>query len=291
MDWISGIQKAVDYVEDHITEELDYSEIARQAYSSGFHFQRIFSILCGYTLGDYIRMRRLTLAGSELAATNAKILDIAVKYGYDTQESFSRAFTRFHGVSPSQARSGAGIKAFSRLYVKLTLDGGHMTDYRIVTQEAFPIVCKRIKKPSRKELTNADIAGFWQQCGKDGTIPALCRYLPEENIFGQCIVGASFGKDAGDDKYPYAIGVCYNGEPVSEKDFTIVEIPAHTYAVFPCAGKMPEAFQRLYHRVSSEFFPASEYRPCGGTDFEAYPSPDIDDPGYTCEIWIAVDKK
>ena len=87
MDWISGIQKAVDYVEDHITEELDYSEIAGQAYSSGFHFQRIFSILCGYTLGDYIRMRRLTLAGSELAATNAKILDIAVKYGYDTQES------------------------------------------------------------------------------------------------------------------------------------------------------------------------------------------------------------
>lgn len=115
MDWISGIQKAVDYVEVHITEDLDYNEIAKQAYSSPFHFQRIFSILCGYTLGDYIRMRQLTLAGNELASTNAKVLDIAVKYGYDTQESFSRAFTRFHGVSPSQVRNGANLKSFSRL--------------------------------------------------------------------------------------------------------------------------------------------------------------------------------
>ena len=291
MDWISGIQKAVDYVEAHITEDLDYNEIAKQAYSSPFHFQRIFSILCGYTLGDYIRMRRLTLAGNELASTNAKVLDIAVKYGYVTQESFSRAFTRFHGVSPSQVRNGANLKSFSRLFVKLTMDGGHMTDYRIEIKDAFPIVCRKVRCSAQKELPGSDLAQFWQQCRADGTIETLAGYIPEDNIFGKCIVGASFGKDAADSNYPYAIGGYYNGEPVAEPDLTVEEIPAHTYAVFRCEGKMPEAFTRLYHQVSSEFFPASEYQPCGGTDFEVYPSPDVDDPGYTCEIWIAVEKK
>lgn len=291
MDWISGIQRAVDYVEAHITEELDFCEIAKQAYSSSFHFQRVFSILCGFTLGDYIRMRRLSLAGSELAATNTRILDIAMKYGYDTQESFSRAFTRFHGVSPSQARSGVNLKSFSRLSVKLILDGGNIMDYRIETKDAFKIVCKKISVSCKKELTTAEISDFWRQSGMDGTIPALCKYIPENNIFNKCIVGACFGKDATDTNFPYAIGAHYNGVPVTEKDFTVEEIPAHTYAVFKCVGTMPEAFNKLYQQIYREFFPASEYQPCGGTDFEAYPSADVSDPGYTCEMWIAVEKK
>ncbi len=291
MDWISGIQKAVDYVEAHITEELDFCEIAKQAYSSSFHFQRVFSILCGFTLGDYIRMRRLSLAGSELAAMDIRILDIAVKYGYDTQESFSRAFTRFHGVSPSQARSGANLKSFSRLSVKLILDGGNMMDYRIETKDAFKIVCKKIGVSCKKELTTAEISDFWRQCGTDGTIPALCKYIPKNNTFDGCIVGASFGRDATDTNFPYAIGAHYNGAPVTEKEFTVEEIPAHTYVVFKCVGTMPEAFNKLYQQIYSEFFPASEYQPCGGTDFEAYPSADVDSPDYTCEIWVAVEKK
>lgn len=114
MGWIDGLQRAIDYIEDNLTEELDYAEIARQAYSSSFHFQRVFGILCGYTLGEYIRNRRLTLAGSELASSDGKVIDVAVKYGYDSPESFSRAFSRFHGITPSQARSRkAELKSFS----------------------------------------------------------------------------------------------------------------------------------------------------------------------------------
>ena len=131
MNWITGIQRALDYVEAHLMESVDYEEAAKQAYSSSFHFQRVFSILCGFTLGDYIRMRRLTLAGSELASSDIRVIDAALKYGYDTPESFSRAFTRFHGVPPSQAKHGAALKAFSPLSVKLTLDGGSTMDYRI----------------------------------------------------------------------------------------------------------------------------------------------------------------
>lgn len=109
MDWITGIQRAIDYVEDHITEPVDFEEVAKCAYSSSFHFQRIFSILCGFTLGEYIRCRRLSLAGSELLSSDEKIIDIALRYGYDTPESFSRAFTRFHGITPSQAKTGHAV--------------------------------------------------------------------------------------------------------------------------------------------------------------------------------------
>ncbi len=290
MDWISGIQKAVDYVEAHLTEELDFPEIAKQACSSSFHFQRVFSILCGYTLGDYIRMRRLSLAGNELAASDARILDIAVKYGYDTQESFSRAFTRFHGVSPTQARAGASRKAFSRISVKLVLEGGNILDYRIEKKETFKIVCRKIGLSGRDELTNSELSQFWQQCRADGTIRALSQYIPENDVFGGCIVGAGFGGDAVDMQFPYAVGAHYNGCPVVEESLSVEEIPAHTYAVFRCTGNMPEAFHKLYHQIYSEFLPASEYRHCGGTDFEVYPSADVTDPGYTCEIWVAVEK-
>ena len=126
MDWITGIQKAIDYVEEHLTEPIEYEEAAKRACSSSFHFQRVFSIICGFTLGDYIRFRRLSLAGRELAEKNRKVIDVALKYGYDTPESFTRAFTRFHGASPTQIKNGAAVKSFSRLSVKLSLQEGSL---------------------------------------------------------------------------------------------------------------------------------------------------------------------
>ena len=136
MDWITGIQNAINYIEDHITEELDYERIAKESFSSSFHFQRVFSILCGYTLGEYIRNRRLSLAGAELADSHAKVIDVAFKYGYETPESFAKAFQKFHGITPSQARSsGVMLKSFSRLSIKVTLEGGSVLNYRIEQKE------------------------------------------------------------------------------------------------------------------------------------------------------------
>lgn len=131
MDWITGIQNAINYIEDHITEDLDYERIARESFSSAFHFQRVFSILCGYTLGEYIRLRRLTLAGMELAQGRMKVIDAASKYGYDNPESFAKAFQKFHGATPSQARNGVTLKSFSRLSIKVSLEGGNVMNYRI----------------------------------------------------------------------------------------------------------------------------------------------------------------
>lgn len=105
MDWVIGIQKAIDYIEEHLTDEIDYEKVAAQSYSSSFHFQRVFSILCGFTLGEYIRNRRLSLAGAELAGRDVKVIDVALKYGYDNPDSFARAFQKFHGVTPKAAKS------------------------------------------------------------------------------------------------------------------------------------------------------------------------------------------
>lgn len=132
MDWITGIQSAINYIEEHLLEEIDYDEVAKQSYSSSYHFQRVFSILCGYTVGEYIRNRRLSLAGMELQAQKAKVIDVALKYGYDSPDSFAKAFQKFHGITPSGARmDGAVLNSFSRLSLKISLEGGNMMNYRI----------------------------------------------------------------------------------------------------------------------------------------------------------------
>lgn len=132
MDWIVGIQKSLDYIESHLTESLDCEKIAAQSFSSSYHFQRVFSILCGFTIGEYIRNRRLTLAGEELLTGSAKIIDIALKYGYENPDSFARAFQKFHGILPSQVRNNSGhLKSFSPLVLRFSLEGGSVMNYRV----------------------------------------------------------------------------------------------------------------------------------------------------------------
>ena len=291
MDWITGMQRALDYIEAHLTDDIDYEAAAREAASSSFHFQRMFSMLVGYTLGDYIRMRRLSLAADELQRTGGKIIDIALKYGYDTPESFSRAFTRFHGITPTQARRGSNIKSFSRLSVKLILDGGNLMDYRIEKRDSFKIICrkKQVNKPQGDTAT-ADISSFWAQCSTDGTVEKLCKYARFDNLHG--ILGICFSGEMADSGFPYGIGAEYNGETLTDGEFDIVEIPAHTYAVFKCKGKMPDAFKETYKKICTEFFPqSSTYEYGSGIELEVYPSADVQNPDYTCEIWLAVNLK
>lgn len=291
MDWIQGIQRAIDYTEENITGEIDYEEAAKRAYSSSFHFQRVFGILCGISLGDYIRMRRLSLAGEELSKGNAKIIDVALKYGYDTPESFSRAFTRFHGITPKEAKHGGKVKIFTPLSVKLTLTGGNKMDYRIEKRDAFKVVCKRKKvgKPQSANAT-ADITDMWQEFGKDGTLDKLISLLPSNPVM-KGLLGICFSYELNAKQFPYGIGVEYDGRE-TDGDLEIVTIPANTYAVFTSKGKMPDAFIETYNKIVTEFFPqSSQYEYAESVEFEVYSSADPSDPNYQCEIWIAVKEK
>ncbi len=291
MNWIQGIQNAINYVEANITEEIDFEEVAKQAYSSSFHFQRVFGILCGFSLGDYIRMRRLSLAGEELSRGNAKIIDIAVKYGYDTPESFSRAFTRFHGIAPSEARHGGKVKIFTPLSVKLILTGGSKMDYRIEKRDSFKVVCKRksVGKPQKANAAD-DITAAWQEYGKDGTLERLIACIPEAPVM-KGLLGICFSSELDSEHFPYGIGVEYDGRKIDD-DLEIVSIPANTYAVFTSKGKMPDSFVETYNRIVTEFFPQStQYEYAENVEIEVYPSADTSDPNYQCEIWIAVNEK
>ena len=290
MNWIQGIQSAIDYVEANLVGEIDYEEAAKRACSSPFHFQRVFGILCGFSLGDYIRMRRLSLAGEELSKGGGKIIDIALKYGYDTPESFSRAFTRFHGIAPSEAKRGGRVKIFTPLSMKLSLSGGSKMDYRIEKRDAFQVVCKR-KSVGKPQAANAtpDITAMWQELGKDGTMARLIACMPEKPVM-KGLLGICFSAELNAKQFPYGIGVEYDGRKVDD-DLEVVTIPAHTYAVFTSKGKMPDAFIETYQRIVTEFFPQStQYEYAESVEFEVYSSNDVSDPNYKCEIWIAVNE-
>lgn len=234
-------------------------------------------------------MQRLSLAGEELSKGNVKIIDVAMKYGYDTPESFSRAFTRFHGIAPSAARrSGHGFHPRS---VRLTLTGGKKMDYRIEKREAFPVVCKR-KRVGKPQAANAtqDITATWQEHSADGTLNRLIGYLPQAPVM-KGLLGICFSSELDAQQFPYGIGVEYDGGHMDD-DLELVTIPAHTYAVFTGKGKMPDASVETYHRIVTEFFPQStRYAYAQNIEFEVYSSADTSDPNYQCELWIAVSEK
>ncbi|MDE6952558.1 MAG: AraC family transcriptional regulator [Erysipelotrichales bacterium] len=138
MDGIQSIQKAVEYMEEHLLEKISYEDVAKQLYMSNYHFHRLFSMITGITANEYMRNRKLSMAGQELVMSNKKVIDIAYKYGYESPESFAKAFTRFHGVTPSMARyPGTKLQSFNRLVIKITVEGGIFMDYKIVEKKSF----------------------------------------------------------------------------------------------------------------------------------------------------------
>lgn len=292
MDWLKGLQKAIDYMEDHLADEIDYNAVAACACSSSFHFQRIFSLLTGMTMGEYIRNRRLTLAGAELNLTRAKVIDVALKYGYDSPESFAKAFVRFHGIPPSASREpGAKLNSFSRLSLKLIMEGGKMMNYRIESKGAFRVLAKTKEFSTEDTMQLNEIPKFWDECKRDGTVNTLCGALKMEHPVTDtpAVLGLCDG-DGCLNSVKYSIAV-ESTVPAAPEGFQLIDIPAGTWAIFKCVGPMPGAIQDLWRRIYEEFFPQSDYQPAKGIDFELYPEGDTRNPGFECEIWLPVEKK
>ncbi|MCM1315405.1 MAG: AraC family transcriptional regulator [Prevotella sp.] len=288
MNWINGIQNALDYIENHITDNLDYAEIAKQAYCSVFYFQRIFNALCGMTIGEYIRKRRLTLAGSELYSEKSKVIDVALKYGYESPESFTRAFVKFHGITPSEARrNGSSLKSFSRLSVKIILKGGNTMNYSIVEKKSFKVLSKTETHSVIEEQDINTIPDFWDKAHKTGIIETLLKNASDKTyIFGICYGNTHTSQMT----FDYSIAVECGENVIIPEGYTVSEIPARTWIVAECIGAMPEAIQKLWHELCAEFFPTSEYKPTYEMDIEAYPAGNMISPDYKCQIWIPIEK-
>lgn len=141
MDNLKRLNQAMNYIEDNLLLEIDMDEIAKIALCSEFHFAKMFSYLAEMPLSEYIRSRRLTLAAIDIKETDLKIIDIATKYGYNSADSFSRAFSKMHGVLPSKARTGdVTFKTCPRLSFEINITGGNMINARIVDKEQFNLV-------------------------------------------------------------------------------------------------------------------------------------------------------
>ena len=178
MEWIAAMQRAITYMEEHILEDINYEDVAKQVYISSYDFHRAFSFLTGMTANAYIRSRRLSLAGLDLAGTDARITDIALKYGYDTPESFTKAFTRFHGIAPKYARDGsAKLVLFNPLVIKLTVEGGKSMDYKIVQtkEQRFIAVVKSFRNEIINDEDNHEIPDFWEECNEKKKSGVFCE--------------------------------------------------------------------------------------------------------------------
>ncbi len=301
MDWITGIQNAINYIEDHLTEEIDYEQAARESFSSSYHFQRVFSILCGYTLGEYIRNRRLSLAGTELATGKEKVIEIAAKYGYESPDSFAKAFQRFHGITPSQARgNGAKLKSFSRLSFKITLEGGSIMNYRI--EEKPEMILTGFKKrfvgnPDEMKMQDHEFA-----CST-----RLNQYILE-GLAHDCdtsyTVLMNFGPDGYD--FYYASKLCEAsrrdmveeiGEEMASR-FEHITIPTGQYLV--CATercKYPvDEIDDLRRKAVTEWLPSAGYEMAGSPEVNVIHwyweegNEELNNSRY-CELWLPIVKK
>jgi AraC family transcriptional regulator len=286
MDFIQNLQKAIDYIEEHILEPITYKDVAKHIYISNYHFHRIFSLVTGITANEYIRNRRLSMAGQELSITNTKIIDIALKYGYNSPESFTKAFTRFHGITPSAAkRVGMKLKSYNRLLIKIKLEGGTVMDYKIEKKESFKLLAKtaKFRNESISGKLNTEIPDFWKECYADGTFDVLKQNTNIHNVYGAC---SPISK--GSTHFEYGIAMEYTGGNIP-KGFSLWEVKPTLWAVFKCIGKTPDCIGKTWEKIYSEFLPSSEYIIIDDTDLELYPENSTED--YFCEIWIPIEKK
>ena len=305
MDWLAKMNAAIAYVEDNLNGEISYEELGHIACCSFHNFFRIFSFITDTSLSDYIRKRRLTLAALELQeyGDSLKVIDLAIKYGYDSPVSFARAFQQLHGVTPTEARMhGVTLKAYPRISFQISIKGEKEMDYRIETREAFQVFGVEelfsIEAAHMEENSTAPSArkpsDLWADSLKNGVndkLEADAGDLPAfvdqdlSKVHAVCDY-----REVATGLFPYML-CAFRTHNSNIDGYKVVDIPAHTWAIFPTRFRWEDAdtaIGSLYKRIFSEWIPTSSYEQVGSLDMELYGGDD--EYGYI-EIWLAVIKK
>lgn len=294
MEWVTTFSKAINFIEKNIMEDITLADVAAEVYISPLYLGKGFQIMTGYTLSEYIRCRRLYLAAKDIRETDIKIIDAALRYGYDTPESFTKAFTRFHGCSPvAMRKKQLPAKLFLPLKITVSVQGGNKMDYRIETKQAFKVI--GFERVFENETAYAEIPKFWEEVfakympcftGKPAETPAQKAVVSNKiGEFGICI------DDIGGNRFRYIIGGRYMGGDVPE-GMTVCEIPEYTWAVFNHIGALPESFQDLNTEIFRDWLPNNpDYQLDGNIDIEWYSGEGkTTDPDYKSAIWVPVKK-
>lgn len=281
MEWIERLNQAIEYIEEHLTDEIDYDELGKIACCSSYHFQRMFAYMAGLPLSEYIRKRKMSLAVVDLLAGNEKVIDIALKYGYNSPTSFNRAFQTIHGIAPSLVRGeGVSVKSFPPLQFKITIKGVNEMDYRIEKKEAFRIVGVSVPLEKEIEKNFESVPKAWQNAVMHGTIPRLANMMDTPM---QGMLGVSVCND--EEQWKYFIAVSTTMDAQEMEEYTI---PAATWAIFPGTGSNLSV-QELEQRIVTEWLPTSGYEYADAPDVELYLNTDPQNAIY--EVWIPVIKK
>lgn len=289
MDWIRNLNRALEYIEDNIEKDLTNEIVAKEAFSSNYHFCRMFSLLAGKSLGEYIKERKLTLASQDIISKKMKIVDVALKYGYSEPSAFTKAFKRFHGVAPSKAvGSEKNLQATPPISFIIDVKGGDKIDFRVSRKDKFTVIGTSFNTSVEGEVNKIDVPKFWQDKHADGTIGELVPKIKDMGLIG---VGYNFNKDKNEfdwflDDFTYMIAV--QGDEVSGKITEKFEIPEFNWAIFPGKGVMPESIQSLWTRIYKEWFPATNNEPVPGPALELYLSDKDENNHEEFEIWIPV---
>lgn len=281
MDWLERMNKAMDYIETHLTEDIDYNQVAKFACCSTYHFQRMFSFITDVSLSEYIRRRRLTLAAFELQNSKVKVIDTAIKYGYESSEAFSRAFKKMHGIMPVSVHNmGVNLKAYPRMSFHISIKGDHEMNYSIEKKEAFQMFGVYGLISTEREKAFVEVPEFCVKCDNDGTVDKMNSFIGRSS--DSMLHAALF--DYTDETFKYMI--CYYAKDSVEipKQYEKLFVPELTWAIFQTEGMVQETWKRIY----SEWFPTSNYEQVFGPTFEMYYGIATDN---TSEIWIPVKKK
>lgn len=285
MEWLNRLNAVIVYMEEHLEGEIDLTRMAQIACCSPFHFQRMFSYLAEVPLGEYIRRRKMTRAAADLQNESERIIDISLKYGYDSPTAFNRAFQGIHGIAPSEARkSGAVLKAYLPISFKIIIKGEVEMDYRIEKKDEFRIVGAKEHYVLNVEENFAQIPAFWQKTVQSGTFSQILGLVNQEpkGILG--LTSSMKGKD-----FDYYIAA--PSDMVVPDGLYEYTVPACTWAIFTCIGPMPTAIQALQKRIVSEWLPTSGYEYADAPDIEVYFEGNQQAEDYHCEVWLPVEKK
>lgn len=284
MDWLNAMNNAVEYIEANITKKIDIEEVSRIALSSTFYFQRMYHMITGVTVAEYIRRRRLTLAVQDIIS-GEKIINVAHKYGYETPEAFTKAFGKMYGISPTAAReSGVNLKAYPKLSFHISIKGDKDINYRIFDKGSFAVIGKQTRVTMIDEQNFSEVPKFWEECMNDGSYQWISSKAGKLGVLG---ISKGF------DKYKYEFNYMIAMEEIQgtiPNVYVSEVIPAATWVAFEAVGPAPKALQDLLRRIYSEWIPSMGYRHDCAPDLEIFPVGDMFSENYKCEMWIPIKK-
>ncbi len=286
MNPLMDFNEALNLLEENLDQEIDDKQLALKAHCSEHHFRRLFSYLAGFSLSEYIRRRRMSLAGLELQTGRARVVDLAIKYGYSSADSFSRAFQDVHGLLPSQAREpGVAIRVFPRMTFQLTLKGGRPMKVRLIEKPSFKVVGFRKEVPLIYRGVHPEIAKMWEALTENdiGQLKELSNQEPRGIISATVHLSESYEEGAPLEHY---IGVASTKQATG--GYSVLPVDAATWAVFETLGPFPETLQDTWARIYSEWLPSSPYELIPGPNLLWNETKDIDSPNFRSEIWIPV---